>query len=211
MLKQGFTGHTDRPVFQPAKTDHSADQGSGIAIAGCLNQYNGFSIHHPVNFYCRKSSPPERNYDTYVRELSVNVETMNQWRYYLEGANHKVLIQCNHMSLEYIQTSKVLSRRQARWAQILSSYDFVIEYFEGKEYPADGSSRSPDYEIDYERPTAQPQANLATTTVEPYDDFHQEINSAKAMDALAVDVKRMIVGTPIVDIHDLKRIEELEE
>jgi len=63
---------------------------------------------------------------------------MKQWRHYFEGANHKVLIQCDHKNLEYFQTSKVLSRRQARWAEILSSYDFVIEHLEGKKNPADG-------------------------------------------------------------------------
>jgi hypothetical protein len=56
------------------------------------------------------------------------METMKQWRHYLEGANHKILVQCEHKNLEYIQTSKVLSRRLARWAEILSSDDFVIEH-----------------------------------------------------------------------------------
>jgi hypothetical protein len=136
---------------------------------------------------------------------------MKQWRHYLEGANHKVLIQCDHKNLEYFQTSKVLSRRQARWAEILSSYDFVIEHLEGKKNPADGPSRRPDYEIGYERPTARLLATLATNTVEPYDDLLQEIKTAQAIDALAADVKRRIVGTPIVDIPDLQRIDELEE
>jgi hypothetical protein len=55
------------------------------------------------------------------------VETLKQWQHYLEGANHKVLIECDHKNLEYFQTSKVLSRRQARWSEVLSAYDFVIE------------------------------------------------------------------------------------
>jgi len=54
-------------------------------------------------------------------------------------------------------------------------------------------------------------ATLATTTVEPYDDLLQEINTAQAIDALAAEMKRRIVGTPIVDIPDLERIEEPEE
>jgi len=136
---------------------------------------------------------------------------MKQWRHYLEGANHKVLIQCDHKNLEYFQTSKVLSRRQARWAEILSSYHFVIEHLEGKKNPADGPSGRPDYEIGYERPTARLLATLATNTIEPYDDLLQETKTAQAIDVLAADVKRRIVGTPIVDIPDLQRIDELEE
>jgi len=40
----------------------------------------------------------------------------------------------------------VLSRRQARWAQTLSAYDFTISYQQGKANPADAPSRRPDYE-----------------------------------------------------------------
>jgi hypothetical protein len=136
---------------------------------------------------------------------------MNQWRHYLEGTNHKVLIQCDHKNLEYFQTSKVLSRRQARWAEILSSYDFDIEHLEGKKHPAAGPSRRPDNEIGYERPTARLLATLAATTVEPYDNLLQEIKAAQAIDALDADMKHRILGTPIVDIHDLQRIDESEE
>jgi len=97
----------------------------------------------------------------------------------------------------------VLSQRQARWAEILSSYDFVIEHLEGKKNPADGPSRRPDYKIVYERPTARLLAPLAATTVEPYDDLLQEIKAAQAIDTLAANLKHKIVGTPIVDIPDL--------
>jgi hypothetical protein len=81
----------------------------------------------------------------------------------------------------------------------------------GKKNPADGPSRRPDNEIGYKRPTARLLATLATNTIEPYDNLLQEIKTAKAIDALAADVKRRIVGTPIVDIPDLQRIDELEE
>jgi hypothetical protein len=165
---------------------------SGFEIAGILNQYDGFSILRPVNFNTQKCSPAEQNYDTYVRELSAIVETLRQWRHYLEGANHKILIQCDHKNLEYFQTSKVLSRRQARWAEILSSYDFVIQHLEGKKNPADGPSRRPDYEEGYERPTARLLATLAATTVSPFDDLLPAIKAAQDTDPLATDMKNKI-------------------
>jgi hypothetical protein len=105
----------------------------------------------------------------------------------------------------------VLSRRQARWPAILSPYDFVIEHLEGKKNTGDGPSRRSDYEIGYKRPTARPLATLADTTVEPYYDLLQECKAAHAIDALAGDVKHKIVGTLIVDIPHLHRLEELEE
>jgi hypothetical protein len=105
----------------------------------------------------------------------------------------------------------VLSRRQARWGEVLSPYDFVIEHLEGKKHPADGPSRRPDYEIGYERPTARVLATLASNTVESYDDLLQEIKTAQAIDPLGADVKSRILSTPMIDIPDRQRIDELEE
>jgi hypothetical protein len=78
------------------------------------------------------------------------VETLKQWRHYLEGAKYNGLIRCDHKNHEYFQTSKVLSRRQDRWSEILSANDCVIEHLEGSKYPADGPARRPDYANGYE-------------------------------------------------------------
>jgi len=195
---------TDAPIlqhFDPAKSIILQTDASGFSIAGILDQYDGFGTLRPVNFHSRKCSPPEQNYDTYDRELLAIVETMKQWRHYLEGANHRILIQCDHKDLEYFQTSKVLSRRQARWAVIVSSYNFVIEQLAGNKNPADGPSRRPDYEIGYERPTAQLLATLSA--VEPYDDLLPIIKTAQATDTLATDVNKKIVDIPMVGYPDL--------
>src|SRR5665213_1835328 len=42
-------------------------------------------------------------------------------------------------------TTTDLDRRQARWAIRLARYDFEIIYHKGKENPADGLSRRPNY------------------------------------------------------------------
>jgi len=132
------------------------------------------------------------------------VETLKQWRHYLEGANYKILIRCDHKNLEYFQTSKVLSRRQARWSEILSAYDFVIEHLEGSKNPAHGPSRRPDYEIGYERPVAQ---LLATVSVEPHDDLMPAIIDAQASNPLAVDVLAKLVEQPMIDGTDTAKEE----
>jgi len=118
-LRKALTKAPIHQDFDPAKPFMLHTDASGFAITGILNHYNGFGILRPVNFYSRKCSPAEQNYDTYDRELLAIMETLRQWRHYLEGANHKILIQCDRNNVEYFQTSKVLSRRQARWAEIL--------------------------------------------------------------------------------------------
>jgi hypothetical protein len=146
-LKRTFTKAPILQHFDPTKQIILQMDASGFAIAGILNQYDSFRVLRPVNVYSRKCSSAEQNYDTYDRELLSIVETLKQWRHYLKGANHKVSIQCDHKNLEYFQTSKVLSRREARWSEVLSAYDFVIEHLEGSKNPADGLSRRSDYKI----------------------------------------------------------------
>ena len=149
-------------------------------MAGIFNRYDGFRILRPVNFYSRKCKGAEQYYDTYDREILAIVGTMKQWCHYLEGVNHKVLIQYNHKNLECFQTSKVLSRQQARWAEIFSLYKFVIDHLEGKKNTADGPSRRHDYEIGYDTITANRLATLAATTItESYGYLLPQIKAAQ--------------------------------
>jgi len=113
---------TETPILQNfdlAKPIILQMDATGFAISGILNQYDVSVVLRPASFYSRKSSPAEHNYDTYDRELLAIVEILKQWRHYLKGTNYKVLIRCDHMNLEYLQTSKVLSSWQARWSEIL--------------------------------------------------------------------------------------------
>jgi len=94
----------------------------------------------------------------------------------------------------------VLSWRQARWADILSSYDFIIEHLEGKTNPADGPSRRPNYEISYEHMTAKLLATLAATTItESYDNLLPEIKAAQETDFLAAEIRPTLVDVSTAD------------
>ena len=90
--------------------------------------------------------PAERNYETHDGELLAIVKAFKHWRHYLEGSQHPIQVLTDHNNLKYFMDTTVLSRRQARWAQTLSAYDFVISYPPGKANPADAPSRRPDYE-----------------------------------------------------------------
>jgi hypothetical protein len=70
----------------------------------------------------------------------------------------------------------VVTQRQARWGEIVSSYDIVIEPLEGKTNPGDGPRRRPHNEIGYVNRTARLLATLAATTItESYGDLLLEI------------------------------------
>jgi len=94
----------------------------------------------------------------------------------------------------------VLSRQLARWAEILSSYDFVIEHLEGKKNPADRLSSRPDYEIRYENMTANLLATLAATTItESYDDLLPEIKATQETNFLATEIRPTLFDVSTAD------------
>jgi len=198
-LKRTFT---EAPILQ--YSDHATPiilqmATSGFTVPGILNQNDGFGVFRPVNFYSRKCSSAEHNYDTYDLELLAIVGTLKQWHYYLEGANHQVSFRCDHKNPEYFETSNVLSRRQPRWSETLSAYDFVIEHLEGSKNTADGPSRRPNYEIGYQRPVSR---LLAIVSVEPYDNLMPAIMTVQASDLLAADIFAKLVDRPVADATD---------
>src|SRR4029434_7650110 len=58
---------------------------------------------HPCAFLSRKLSPAERNYDVGNRELLAIKVALEEWRHWLEGAEHLLLVWTDHKNLEYIQ------------------------------------------------------------------------------------------------------------
>jgi len=203
-LKRTFTDPRILKHFDPAKLIILQTDASGFAIAGILNQYDVFGVLRPINSYSRKCCPAEQNYENYDQKLLAIVKSLKRWRHYLEGANYNVSIRCDHKNLEFFQTSKVLSRRQARWLEILSAYDIAIEHLEGSKNPADGPSRRPDYEIRYERPVAR---LLATVSVEPYGDLMSAIIAAQASDSLAVNISAKLVDQQMIEGTDTAKEE----
>ena len=77
-------------------------------------------------------SPAEQNYDIYDKELLAIWDAFHHWRNYLEGSPHTIQVFSDHRNLQYFATTKVLNRRQARWSEELSMYNFVINYRPGK-------------------------------------------------------------------------------
>jgi len=203
-LKRTFT---EALIFQhvdPARPIILQNNACGFATVAILNLYDVFRVPRPVNFYFRKCSPGEPNYNSDHWELLAVMETLKQWRHHLKGANYNILIRCDHTNLKYFQTSKVLSRRQDRWLENLSADDLVIELLEVSKDPADSPSRQPDYEIGYETPIA---GLLATISVEPYNNLMPAIITAQASDPSAVDLSANVVDRPMIDGTDTPKEE----
>ena len=91
-----------------------------------------FRSLHPVAFFSKKHSPAECNYEIYDKELMAIIRCFEEWRAELQSSINPIRVLSDHKNLEYFMTNKLLSRRQARWAQFLSQFDFKIVYRPGK-------------------------------------------------------------------------------
>jgi reverse transcriptase-like protein/integrase-like protein/chromodomain-containing protein len=119
---------------------------SDYAIGAVIVQLDDQGRKRPVLFYSRKLLPAERNYSTPDKELLAIVQTLKKFRHYLQGTKYPVIVKTDHQNLKTFTTTKTLNGRQARWAEELCAYDFVIEHIKGKEnVVADALSRRSDY------------------------------------------------------------------
>src|SRR5215471_4800150 len=167
-LKEAFATEPVLRHFDPDLPIILHADSSGAAISGLISQpHDGYL--HPVAFWSRKCLPAECNYDIHDREILAIVESMKHWRHYLEGAKFPIQVLSDHKNLEVFMTTKMLNRRQARWAEFLANYDFVLVHIKGTKNPADGPSRHPDYMEDIELPTGTLIPQSALRTLKPED------------------------------------------
>jgi len=132
--------------FDPTKPIIIATDTSDFAIGAVLSQRDHDNRLHPVAFHSRKFQPAEVNYDIHDKELLAIVDAFKHWRRYCEGAEHPIQVFADHHNLEYFTTTKVLNRRQARWAEELAGIDFRIHYRPGTQNgKPDALSRRTEY------------------------------------------------------------------
>ena len=156
-LKKALTSAPTLLIPDPNRTFLLTTDASEVALGAVLaqNQGNGFQ---PIAFESRKLTSAEKNYTTREKELLAIIHACKVWRCYLEGP--EFVINTDHQTLEFIQTQKHISKRQARWMELLANYKFKIQYKPGKTNQADGLSRRPDYQIHYLTSAVPPAAFL---------------------------------------------------
>jgi len=147
--------------FDPTKPVIIETDASDFALGAVLSQRDNENRLHPVAFHSRKFQPAEINYEIHDKELLAVVDAFKHWRRYCEGVVHQVQVFSDHQNLEYFTTTKVLKRRQARWAQEFAGIDFCIYYRPGtKNGKPDALSRRSEY-----RPEKGGVENQPITTV----------------------------------------------
>jgi len=115
-------------MMEPFKMEVDA---SAIAIRAVLNQKGEDRKLHPVAYYSKSFSATEQNYDVYDRELLAIVKALQQWRTYLLGSPHQILIYMDHSNLQCWKEPQKINQRVAREFQELSEYNFTLCHIPG--------------------------------------------------------------------------------
>ena len=131
-LKSAFTSAPILTHWIPDKQIVVETDASDYALGAILSIHTDSGEIHPVAFHSRTFSGAELNYDTHDKELLAIFDAFKIWRHFLEGSGTPIDVVTDHKNLEYFSTTKVLTRRQARWSEYLSQFNLVIRFRPGK-------------------------------------------------------------------------------
>jgi hypothetical protein len=113
---------------------------SGSGLGAALFQGTDWKGAHPIAYESHLMTPAEQNYPVHEQELLAVIHALQKWKMLLLGM--KVNVMTDHHSLTYLLKQRNLSRRQARWLEILSDFDLQFQYIKGEDNSvADALSR----------------------------------------------------------------------
>ena len=130
-LKKAFTSAPILTHWIPNAQLIVETDASDYALAAILSIVNEDNEVHPVAFHSRTFTAAELNYNTHDKELLAIFKAFKIWWHYLKGLAYPIDIVTDHNNLEYVSTTKVLTRRQAWWSEYLSQFNLVIRFRPG--------------------------------------------------------------------------------
>ena len=114
---------------------------SGDGIGAVLSQVQD-GDEKVLAYASRKLSKPERNYCVTRKEMLAVVVYLKYFKQYLYG--RRVTVRTDHAALRWVLNFKNPEGQLARWLEVLSQYDLVVEHRSGTKHGnADGLSRRP--------------------------------------------------------------------
>lgn len=151
-LKTAFTSAPILKIADPYQPFILECDCSDFALGAVLSQVcSEDGLLHPVAYLSRSLIKAERDYTIFDKELLAIIASFKEWRHYLEGNPNRLhaIVYTDHRNLESFMTTKQLTRRQARWAEILGCFDFDIVFRPSEDASRpDALSRRPDLKFD---------------------------------------------------------------
>ncbi|MBW0568077.1 hypothetical protein O181_107792, partial [Austropuccinia psidii MF-1] len=129
-LKEAFTIAPILSDFDPSLPTIVETDASDYALGAVLSHISD-SGKHPIAFDSHKILPAELNYEIHDKELLGIVWALKRWRAFFLSLSASSEVLTNHSSFQYYMSSKILTCRQACWAEFLSEFHFSITYRPG--------------------------------------------------------------------------------
>ena len=118
--------------FDPKRQAILETDSSDFVTGGILSQYDDEGVLHPVAFYSKTMVPAECNYHIYDKELLAIIRCFEHWRPELECTDLPIQVFTDHQALKTFMENKELTRRQARYLDTLSEFNFQVVFRAGK-------------------------------------------------------------------------------
>jgi hypothetical protein len=126
---------TSEPVLAHPELDKQFElevDASGFAIGTVLLQKKDNGKRHPIAYCSKTLNEAQQNYDIADLELLVVIMSLDNWRSFLAGSPHTVIVYSDHQNLLYWKEPHKISRRVAREVLCLSEYNIEIRHIQGK-------------------------------------------------------------------------------
>ena len=203
----------------PEKKFQMETDASNYAYGAVLSQKGEDAKHHPVAFYSKSMNPAERNYGISDKEALAIIRGLQHWRHWLEGTKEPVRIVTDHRNLEYFKNPRALDRRQLRWLEQLTHYNYEIAYRPGdKNSAADALSRKEEHkphQLEEETPTTlfTPERFIEVAMIAAIDSLLATLESNEVSYTLTDGqlVEKIAEKTRLVDPLEWPRGYELNE
>ena len=140
-IKQALT----RPDIMAFPTDHDLyilDCDAADDSIGCVLSQKQSNEEKVIAYGSQTLGKSERNYCATDQELLAVKYFMEYYKHYLLG--HHFRVRSDHEALKWLFSMKEPKHQIARWIEVLSEFDFELEYHPGKKHGnADALSRCP--------------------------------------------------------------------
>ncbi|GAQ92009.1 hypothetical protein KFL_009030040, partial [Klebsormidium nitens] len=110
-------------------------------VGGVLLQEDEQGLERVVAYGSRSCNQAESRYSSFEGELLAAVYFVRFWRQYLYG--ERFVLESDHQPLKWILTNSKLTGKLARWALLLSEFDFEVKHKPGVDNEMDCLSRYP--------------------------------------------------------------------
>jgi RNase H-like domain found in reverse transcriptase len=128
-MKKQFTEEPVLLMPNQSKPFQIKSDTSKVATGAVLTQLDLNGDRHPIAFLSKTFSETERKYKIYDRELLGIIRVLKEWRHYIQGSGHTMIVYSDHKNLTYFRTAQKLNDRQARL--YLSGFNLKLIHLPG--------------------------------------------------------------------------------